>query len=177
MTDQLDRTAEIMGVSREELVRRLADWDEADWATEERRLAGGGGPAPAAMPASKRDMAVRWAPDPAAVTEALAGLAPYAGRDVVALIPMCLPGKARGVWLTGQEVVTAPGVFYGANHRPVEGVPSYWAARNSADYAAQDALNGASGTWGWAVVHPDGQWAVFEDGHQTAAAAGDEAKS
>jgi hypothetical protein len=111
------------------------------------------------------DMAVRWVPDPAAVRAAVAVLSPWDGADVVAFVPMYQPGKTYGVWFTGQEVVTVPGVVFWAarDDGPAPGAADYGWARNAACEAARVAMAGRPGTFGYAVVYPDGEAAVFED--------------
>lgn len=113
------------------------------------------------------DMRARGRPDAAAVAVAVAALN-AAEPGLLAAIPMTFPGKTRGRWTAGQEVITLHGtVLIGRNGDPqsLPGIlyPSYSQARDQAAEAARTALNGEPGTVGWATVYPEGTWAVTED--------------
>ena len=125
----------------------------------------------------EQDMRDRWLPADTAIAHAKALLAAEPNADI-AVIPMVQPGKNRGIWVFGQEVVTVPGVVILASNSDDgrAGVPGYPHARKFAELIAgevrvelwkqaRDATGRlvSPGTTAHAVVERDGQAAVFED--------------
>lgn len=129
-------------------------------------------PAAASGLGTRRDMDLlwadmrRWVPAETAVAhaKALLGAEP---RAELAYIPMCLPGKTRGVWDHGQEVITVIGVVLISvySFRPAGEIPSASWARATAAAIARRALDvrGEQGVSAYATVRRDGHVAVFED--------------
>jgi len=104
---------------------------------------------------TERDMRARLTPDPDVQARAVRALAGTERR--IAVIPMALPGKTRGVWTTGQPVHTLPLFWVTAEHA----LHSY---TDAADLAARGWLNceGEKGTTAYALVTADDVAAVFE---------------
>ena len=123
------------------------------------------------------DLHARWLPSDTAIAHAVALLAAEPNADV-ALIPMIQPGKIRGIWTTGQDVRTLPGVVILATNDDIgkAGVPGFTYARHychviAGEYQAavwkarRDATDVlvSPGTTAHAVVTRDGNASVFED--------------
>ena len=123
--------------------------------------------------AARKDMERRWLPDEAARKVAAAMLAAAPGAEAV-IVPMIQPGKQRGVWTEGQEVVTVHAYLVAGG-----GLGDYATARATAVRLAELALaelaakrRGAAvepgrpvdldGTVGFAVIEADGEAVVFE---------------
>ncbi len=110
-----------------------------------------------------QDLKDRWLPTQAAIRHARILLDREPNADM-AVIPMCQPGKTRGIWETGQEVRTVPGVVFLATRGTANpDIPGYSWARDAACKLARDFLGGQDGTTAFAVVHRDEHIAVFED--------------
>lgn len=111
------------------------------------------------------DMRRRWLPTNRAVRHARILLAAEPAADV-AVIPMYQPGKQHGIWLTGQTVITVPGVvFIASNSFIVAGlIPGASWARDAACDIARDRLRaqGQDGTVAYAMVRLSSV-VVFED--------------
>jgi hypothetical protein len=111
------------------------------------------------------DLALRFHPTQTAIRDALAALRAEPQADLAA-IPMILPGKSYGIWVTGQDVRTVPDVVFVGTNRPgnetVPGLPDYSQARNAAAQIAGHYLDGP-GTVAYATVRRDGSVAVFEE--------------
>lgn len=123
------------------------------------------------------DLRARWLPADTAIAHALALLAAEPNADL-ALIPMIQPGKTRGIWTTGQDVRTLPGVVILATNSDTGkgAVLGYNAARHYCHVVAgqyqvatwkerrdrTDELV-SPGTTAHAVITRDGNAAVFED--------------
>lgn len=109
------------------------------------------------------DMRERFRPTPEQIAVAVAMLAtadPQATGYAVA-VPIALPGKQHGLWKLGQPVEAVPGFWLG--HRDQETGPHAWhKATDAADRAAGGHLAGSQGSSAWAVIWPDGDWAVWE---------------
>jgi hypothetical protein len=113
----------------------------------------------------EQDRVTRWQPDPRAVAQARAILATYGGStNELAVIPMYQPGKERGIWEMGQQVVTVRGaIFTGNHHESGNGLLSYAWAREAAAQVAEAQLGDAAGTAAYAVVRADSEHTpVFE---------------
>lgn len=106
---------------------------------------------------AEADLAARLVPDPAALQRAIAALTARNTPDTLAVIPLALPGKTRGIWTTGQVVVTVPALWLtpGRDMRD---------ATDAADRAARGWMTyrDQTGTTAYALVHRDGTCAVFE---------------
>lgn len=115
-------------------------------------------PDPAEVPYTEAelDLRERWLPSAEAVEAALAELAGMPACTI-AVLALAQPGKRRGLWTTGQEVVTVPWM---ATAREGDHGPER--------QAAEDAAHGwlkyhrRSGTVSYVLVYPDGHAAVFE---------------
>jgi hypothetical protein len=108
------------------------------------------------------DMRARMTPDQDAVDRAVTLLATYPDREHrMVVIPMAMPNKTRGIWTTGQEVVTVP---------EPDRLPrvcmehSLHPQTDAADRAARAWLDerGLMGTTAYALVMHDGTAAMFE---------------
>jgi hypothetical protein len=113
------------------------------------------------------DMKTRLLPTDQAVDHANALLLAEPAADV-AVIPMYLPGKQRGIWTIGQEVHTVPGVLFLATtgYHPAPGVPSLSWARSTACDIAREVLRAdpRGGTVAYVIVESDVDGvAVYED--------------
>lgn len=113
-----------------------------------------------------QDMERNFRPSQEAVDTAVAALKATPNADLAA-VGLMLPGKQDGWWTVGQKYLTVPGaVFLGHNKAtsdggPVDGMPSFSWARNAAMDLAERLMD-EEGTVGYAVIYPDGHWAVFE---------------
>jgi hypothetical protein len=108
------------------------------------------------------DMRARMTPDPDAVARAVTVLSSYPDRERrICVIPMALPNKTRGIWTTGQEVVTVPEPY---RLPRVCMEHSLHPQTDAADRAARDWMNenGLTGTTAYALVMHDGTAAMFE---------------
>jgi hypothetical protein len=87
------------------------------------------------------DQRARWLPNKTAVVQARLLLDANPNAAIV-MIPMIQPGKQRGWWTVGQEVVTVPGVFFLATDtsEPRDGVLSYDHARHYCEILAGQVL-------------------------------------
>jgi len=124
----------------------------------------------------EQDKLDRWQPADTAIAHAKALLAAEPNADL-AVIPMVQPGKNRGIWVLGQEVVTVPGVVILANADGGRGgVTGYPHARKFAELIAgavqveiwrqaRDATGRlmSPGTTAHAAVYRDGNVIVTED--------------
>jgi len=106
----------------------------------------------------QQDMTERFRPTDEQIAAAVEALA---GGDMLAAVPLALPGKKDGWWTVGQPVEPVEGLWIG--HNSFDAQPSYAAARNAASLAASAALGERDGTPAYACIHADGTWAVFED--------------
>jgi hypothetical protein len=108
------------------------------------------------------DMRARMTPDQGAVDRAVTMLATYPDREHrMVVIPMALPNKTRGIWTTGQEVVTVPEPYRLPRVCLEAGLSAH---TDAADRAARDWMNenGLTGTTAYALVMHDGTAAMFE---------------
>jgi hypothetical protein len=137
----------------------MEDTDFEQWAAELY-------PAPPSAGTAEQDMLARWLPSADAQAHARALLEAEPRADM-AVIPMVQPGKVAGVWTTGQEVETVPGViFLGRNSFEEwrgQVVPSLAWARTAALELARAYLADLPGTVAYVTVGRDGHVAVFED--------------
>jgi hypothetical protein len=144
---------------------RTGDWHPAASGIDRApvRLAGPRGEPRDLFP--HEDLALRFHPTKTAIRDALAALRAEPQADLAA-IPMVLPGKSYGIWVTGQDVRTVPDVVFVGTNRPgnetVPGLPDYSQARNAATEIAERYLDGP-GTVAYATVRRDGSVAVFEE--------------
>lgn len=108
------------------------------------------------------DLRRRWAPSPKQIATAKTIMAGYDEREVDVLVPIALRNKTHGFWTEDVEVDPIEGVYALAytGSQPVEGAVDYGMAREIVEKIAT--VNSANGTGSWAVIHPDGGWAVFE---------------
>ncbi len=105
-------------------------------------------------PSPSDDMRTRLVPTARQATAAAAILAADPAVQAV-VCGLVLPGKDRGIWVTGQAVEEAPGLFLAADSL------SYGTARNAAWDAAEAALAGADGTFAYIAIERGG-FAAFE---------------
>jgi hypothetical protein len=126
--------------------------------------------------AAELDMRRRWRPSAQAVRVAAAMLAAAAPGAEAVIVAMIQPGKTRGVWTRGQEVITVPGVYLLAGDG--DGLTDYATARALAENMGEMALveravarraasgeaapAGEAGTVAYAVIYPGGEPDVFE---------------
>lgn len=109
-----------------------------------------------------------WLPDPRVTDLARYVLDVNGGdRDMLAVIPIYMPGKERGWWPhDGQQVVTLPTVLIGMNSfdAPPDGpFPDLHTAQSQASrlaYRAMALAVDAGGTAGYAVVSRESGWHV-----------------
>lgn len=105
--------------------------------------------------AAERDLQARLMPDAEAMERARAAI--ECKPRCLAVIPLALPGKTRGLWELGQEVVTIRAVW-------VTTEQTLHTATANAEQAARAWLTyeGKTGTVAYALVTPGGEAAIFE---------------
>ena len=108
-----------------------------------------------------RDMADRWVPSEHQRTIAAAMLAADPDADFV-VVGLALPGKTRSFWAVGQPVEPAPGFWLVRDEDHEDRHLEYSVARNAADEAAGEQLQGRRGTSCYATIDRNGGTAVFE---------------
>ena len=93
----------------------------------------------------RTDLVTRFRPAQEVVDRAVARMADTGQEELYTTI--LLPGKTRGIWCVGQEVRSLPGLF---------------ATRGGAINSGEDLTSIEPGVVAYAVIYPDGEWAVFE---------------
>jgi hypothetical protein len=88
---------------------------------------------------------------------------PILGVDRV-VVALALPGKQRGVWVSGQAVESVNGFWYAAAGTTDDNGLAEYRARAAAEAAAVAALAGRVGIPAHAVIDRLGNFTVFE-GH------------
>lgn len=94
----------------------------------------------------RNDLTARFRPAQEAVDRAVARMADTGEEELY--VAILLPGKTRGIWYVGQEV-WHPSVSVIHSTR---GEAIVWGEQNLM----------APGVVAYAVIYPDGEWAVFE---------------
>lgn len=112
------------------------------------------------------DMRQRW--QPASWQLAMADAIFAADQNIVqVIVPLALPHKTYGIWVTGQAVEPVNG-FWPVTRKAQRGDPmEYGKARNMAEVAAEAALGDLPGVPSFAVIRRERNaesrsWAVFE---------------
>ena len=101
-------------------------------------------PTPVADPAA--DLRARFAPSVHALLAANGAFQTFSDLEEV-YAAIALPGKSRGIWITGQRVMASQTVQV---------------SRQAAVALAEQMLGGEPGVVAYAVIDRDGEWAVFE---------------
>jgi hypothetical protein len=110
----------------------------------------------------RSDMQMRFRPSDTQIFTAREMLKDYLGQEVAVMVPIALSDKTEGFWTPDVDVDHIEGVYvlaYGGR-TPIKGTVDYSMAREIVEWVAR--ANSKNGTGGYAVIHPDGRWAVWE---------------
>ena len=149
----------------------MPTWAGSSLTTTTRKVTTMFGPQPTPQPGTpEADLAARWLPTEQATQDARRALH-STPEAVLALVPLYQPGKAHGIWVTGQQVETVPHmIILCIDHdRPVadEAILTYSQATHLAEAAGLAHLGNRAGTTAYALVDRAGHVIVFE-GYATA---------
>lgn len=112
-----------------------------------------------------QDQRERYRPSPKAVTTALAALKAEPAAEAV-VVPMWQPGKSYGIWRVGQVVasIELEGDDVLLAYPPHGCGPTIRDQQDKAyELAGAELAKHGAGTTSYAVVRPEGTWAVFEE--------------